>query len=158
MKKCKYCQSEIDKKAKVCPQCRREQKSFHIGKVLIAVILVLVLTILFVRNQALDDYELSSPVSSYKKDNFSYEVSNSYADEYGISYYIEGKVKNNSNKDYSYVEIEFVCYDAEGNNLGTVVDNTNNLMAYETWKFKGMALFNDINDIDHCNYKQITGF
>ena len=55
MKKCKYCQTEIDKKAKVCPQCRREQKSFHIGKVLIAVVLVLVLTILFVRNQALDD-------------------------------------------------------------------------------------------------------
>ena len=25
MKKCKYCQSEIDSKAKICPQCRKKQ-------------------------------------------------------------------------------------------------------------------------------------
>ncbi len=158
MKKCKYCQTEIDKKAKVCPQCRKEQKSFHIGKVLIVVVAILVITVLFARNQTLDDYEPSSPVSSHKEDNFNYEVSNSYADEYGFSYYIEGTVKNSSNKDYSYVQIEFICYDKDGNNLGTVVDNTNNLMAYETWKFKGMALFSDVNNIDHCNYKSITSW
>lgn len=27
MKKCKYCQTEIDKKAKVCPQCHKDQTS-----------------------------------------------------------------------------------------------------------------------------------
>lgn len=27
MKKCKYCQSEIDKKAKICPNCRKKQGS-----------------------------------------------------------------------------------------------------------------------------------
>lgn len=26
MKKCKYCQKEIDKKAKVCPHCSRDQR------------------------------------------------------------------------------------------------------------------------------------
>ena len=27
MKKCKYCQSEIDKKAKICPNCRKRVKT-----------------------------------------------------------------------------------------------------------------------------------
>ena len=27
MKKCKYCQSEIDSKAKVCPNCRKKQQN-----------------------------------------------------------------------------------------------------------------------------------
>ncbi|MBS5166279.1 MAG: DUF3862 domain-containing protein [Butyricicoccus pullicaecorum] len=29
MKKCKFCQSEIDKKAKVCPVCKRTLKGHH---------------------------------------------------------------------------------------------------------------------------------
>lgn len=28
MKKCKYCKTEIDKKAKICPNCRKSQSSF----------------------------------------------------------------------------------------------------------------------------------
>ncbi len=36
-KQCKYCKSKIEISAKVCPYCRKEQKSFHIWKVVIGV-------------------------------------------------------------------------------------------------------------------------
>lgn len=157
MKYCKYCRTEIDAKAKVCPNCRREQKRFHIWKVLTAVILVIVLLIIGASYLASNNnYE--TPTFSSSKDNFSYEVTNSYPTEYDLWYYIEGTVKNNSNKDYSYVQIEFICYDKDGNNIGTAMDNTSNLGAYETWKFKAMSLFSDVRNLDHCNYKEITAY
>lgn len=42
-KTCKYCKSEIDKKAKICPNCRKKQKGGILGKVLIAVIVLAIL-------------------------------------------------------------------------------------------------------------------
>ena len=46
MKKCKYCQKEIDAKAKVCPYCKKKQK--HIGRwILLSVLVVLILAAMF---------------------------------------------------------------------------------------------------------------
>ena len=46
MKKCKFCKSEIDNKAKVCPVCKRDQCRFHIDQIIIVVILLLIIFIL----------------------------------------------------------------------------------------------------------------
>lgn len=42
-KTCKYCKSEIDKKAKICPNCRKKQKGGILGKVLIAIIILAII-------------------------------------------------------------------------------------------------------------------
>ena len=89
-------------------------------------------------------------------EKFSYTIDNSYSD--GFGYYIEGIVTNNKSKDYSYVQIEFVCYDKDGNNLGTAIDNTNNLLGNETWKYKAMGLFTDGKTVDHCDFREVTGW
>lgn len=146
MKKCKYCQSEIDKKAKICPNCRKSQSSSAL-RIFIGVILGLIIIIAIV----------TGGNNTTSEENFTYEVVKQYADEYGFSYYIEGTVKNNKSKEYAYVQIEFVCYDSEGNNLGTAIDNTNNLLGNETWKFKAIGLFTD-QKVDHCDYKETTGW
>lgn len=91
-----------------------------------------------------------------KEDNFSHEITKEYTDSIG-SHYIEGTVKNGTDKEYSYVQIEFVCYDKDGNNIGTAIDNTNNLLGNETWKFKAMGFFTD-DEVDHCNFKEITSW
>lgn len=91
-----------------------------------------------------------------EEQNFSHEITNEYTDSVG-THYIEGTVTNSNDKEFSYVQIEFVCYDKDGNNLGTALDNTNNLGASETWKFKAMGLFND-STVDHCDYKEITSW
>lgn len=91
-----------------------------------------------------------------KDEKFSHEVSNEYTDSIG-THYIEGIVKNENDKEYSYVQVDFVCYDKDGNNLGTAMDNTNNLGANESWKFKAMLLSTS-GEADHCEFKEVTGW
>lgn len=171
MKKCKYCQSEIDKKAKYCPNCQKKQGS---PKWLSIILIVLGLIIIFstssgeeennaqegsvIDNNNSNITEQEENTTVQKKEKFTYEITSQYADDYGFAYYIEGVVKNNKDKDYSYVQIEFVCYDAEGNNLGTAIDNTNNLLGNQTWKFKAMAMFSGTESVDHCEYHDISGW
>ena len=163
MKKCKYCQSEIDNKAKICPNCRKKQglPKWVIFLIVIFVFIVVVSTTSGSKetkdnenntiNDVINDY-----VESEKKEKFSYTIDSSYSDSF--SYYIEGTVTNNKDKDYSYVSIEFVCYDANGNNLGTAMDNTNNLLGNETWKYKAMGLFTSDEKVDHCNFQEVSGW
>lgn len=158
MKKCKYCQTEIDPKAKICPNCRKKQGA---PKWLIVLVVVIALIVIVSVSGGSGENAKEGNVSKDKTEateKFTYEVTSQSADEYGFSYYIEGNVKNNRDKDYSYVQIEFVCYDAEGNNLGTAIDNTNNLLGNQTWKFKATAMFSDAENVDHCDYHDITSW
>ena len=149
MKKCKHCGGNVAKNAKICPNCGGK-----IGKSkwLIIIIIVFIIGII-----AANSGETNTSSDSNSKD-FSYDITKSYKDSVGFSYYIEGTVTNNKDKNYSYVQIEFVCYDKNGSNLGTALDNTNNLLANQTWKFKAMSLFSDIENVDHCDYHEITGW
>lgn len=60
-------------------------------------------------------------------------------------------------KKCKYCQIEFICYDKDNNSLGTAIDNTNNLLENQTWKFKAMGLFTD-SKTDHCDFHEITGW
>lgn len=149
MKKCKYCQSEIDAKAKVCPICK---KKLGMPKWLVILIVLLVIGIGVAASGNSDD---SANGETENKERFTYVISSEYDNSF--SHYIEGTVTNNKDKDYSYVQIEFICYDKDGNNLGTAIDNTNNLLGNQTWKFKAMGLFTD-SKTDHCDFHEITGW
>ena len=165
MKKCKYCQSEIDKKAKYCPNCQKKQGAPKwISTLLIIIGVIIIFSTLGGNDEETakeGDISNNNNASNNKEpviEKFTYEITSQYADDYGFGYYIEGSVRNNKNKDYSYVQIEFVCYDNEGNNLGTAIDNTNNLLGNQTWKFKAMAMFSDADKVDHCDYHDITSW
>lgn len=144
-KTCKHCGEEISKKAKICPHCRKKQGKIPKWIIVLAIFIIIIAII-------------SSAVSSTEKEkeNFTHNITNEYTDSIGV-HYIEGTVKNSNDKDYSYLQIEFVCYDKDGNNLGTALDNTNNLGANETWKFKAVLMSTSEN-IDHCDYKEVTGW
>ena len=81
-----------------------------------------------------------------------------YKSNSGYSYYIEGICTNDSSNDYDYLQVEYICYDKQGNNLGTAMDNTNNLLSGEKWKFKADALIEDVKNIDHCDYHEVNGW
>ena len=80
-----------------------------------------------------------------------------YAGDYNIGYYIEGTIKNNLDKEYSYVQVEFTTYDKDGNTLGTCVDNNSGLEANGTWKFKASCIDN-VDQIASYKLKEITGW
>ena len=57
----------------------------------------------------------------------------------GFAYYVTGSIKNNTDKEYSYVQVTFNLYDAEGAQIGTAMANINNLEANGIWKFKAFG-------------------
>ena len=151
LKNCKHCGKEIAKSAKTCPSCGGKLGSPFIVRVLFAVIGIIVIVVGC--SKMFDD--AAKEIEKEQKESFSHEVTKQYSDDF--SYYVEGTVKNLKNRDFSYVQIEFVCYDKDGNNIGTALDNTNNLLANETWKFKAMGLFAD-EKADHCDFHEITSW
>lgn len=118
-------------------------------------LLISILSIIILFSLTGCDFE---ELTELEEKNFTHEITKSYKDKYNISYYIEGTLTNNNDKDYSYVQIEFICYDKKGNNLGTALDNTNNLLGKQTWKFKAMAMFSEVKNVDHCDYHDITAW
>jgi hypothetical protein len=53
--------------------------------------------------------------------------------------YIVGTVKNNSGRQYSYVQVEFNLYDESGAQVGSTFANVRNLEPYGTWKFEAIV-------------------
>lgn len=64
-------------------------------------------------------------------------------------------IKNNSGSDKGYIQISFTLYDADGNNIGTALANTNNLKDGGTWKFEAIALENDVKSFE---LDEVSGF
>lgn len=58
-----------------------------------------------------------------------------YNEYLGYSATITGTVVHNGFETLSYASVEFSIYDANGNNLGTAMDNINNLKPGDTWRF-----------------------
>ena len=158
MKKCKYCQSEIDSKAKICPNCRKKQSKIPTW----ICVLIIIIGIIMVANyqspssSSYDNNSGSSSTSEKKKLTLEDGYTHGY-DDIGFAYYIEGYVSNPTNKDYSYVQIMFTAYDSEGNTLGSCIDNVNSLEKAGRWKFKAICLGGDGN-ISSIKFDEITGW
>jgi hypothetical protein len=69
--------------------------------------------------------------------------------------YLAGTVKNLGSRKYDYAQIEFNVYDDSGAQIGSALDNINNLEPYGTWKFKALV-FED--DATRASLKEITAF
>lgn len=123
MKKCKYCQTEIDEKAKVCPNCHKKQK--HIGRWILLGIVVIAI--------------ISVAVGGSKEDNFQKEYNQGDIVTYkDVQYSITGvertkgenmfwqakegyeyvkvtiNIKNNSDEKISYNPLDFQMVNGEG--------------------------------------------
>lgn len=162
MKECKHCKEKIAKNAKKCPKCGGKQPS--ILKWIIIGFFVLVILIGVVGGNNDDDSskeERTGTTIAEKKEKLTLEDGyKGYKGNYDIGYYIEGYVKNNTSKEYSYVQITFNLYDKDGTLIGTAMDNVNNLEANGKWKFKAASLTTSDETTQIASYKlkEITGF
>ncbi len=118
--------------------------------------LLLVVMILFLTGCSVDDiYQpLKENVQEQENNKFTLYNDKGYSDEYGFAYYIEGTVENNTNNNYSYVQVMFNVYDENGSVIGSCLDNINNLEGNGTWKIKAICS-GEAKDIK--SYK-LTGF
>ena len=73
----------------------------------------------------------------------------------GSSTSVVGKIKNQGKNAVSYAQITFIVYDAAGNQIGTALDNINNLEAGATWAFDAV-IFED--NVAKVKLGEITGF
>lgn len=78
--------------------------------------------------------------------------------KWGYEKSIDGRVKNNSSKQYSYVAVEFNLYDEGGNHLGTALANTNNLEPNTIWKFTATPLMTGTANVTKAKLKGVTGY
>lgn len=59
--------------------------------------------------------------------------------------HITGKIKNNSGKTLSYVQIQFTLYDKSGSQVGTALANTNGLEPGNTWSYDAIGMAANIS-------------
>lgn len=55
------------------------------------------------------------------------------------SLYIRGTVRNESNQDYSYVQITWSVLDSSGVKIADALDNTSGLEAAQSWRYEALA-------------------
>ena len=73
--------------------------------------------------------------------------------DYG--HYIIGSIKNNTSYKYSYAQVTFILLDKDNNQVGTAMDNINDLEPGATWKFK--ALIFDDSEVKYYKLGDISG-
>lgn len=59
--------------------------------------------------------------------------------------YIVGTIKNNSNNNYSYVEVDINLLDKDGNQVGNTISNVENLSALNNWKFRAVVVEKNVS-------------
>ena len=142
---------------------QKEKKPMSVGKkILIGVGVFFLLIMMFggesSETEGSKENEKTGTTTTVEK--FSLLDGHSGAAKSAYSYEISGTIKNNKDKEYSYVQIEFYTYDADGNMLDTCLANNSGLEANGTWKFTASCFFGDENANQVASYKlkEITGW
>jgi hypothetical protein len=68
---------------------------------------------------------------------------------------IKGRVRNNTDREYSYAQIEFNLYNKSNNQVGSALANINNLEPGGIWAFEAAMLQDDVATY---KFKELTGF
>lgn len=164
---CKKCGKEIAKIAVICPGCGAKIKKPAYKKWWFWLIII----VFFAAVSSPSDTTVTTNESSnsnsniqtdvktpvQKKEKFTLESHAGAYDEAGFAFYIEGIIKNNTNREYSYVQVTFNTYDKDGAQLGTAVANINNLEPNGIWKYKAIALTTS-GEIASYKLDEITGW
>ena len=151
MKTCKDCGTEVSKSAKSCPKCGRKLKNS--GLRIFLGILIVIIGIGALASGG--DTEVNSNEVKEATEKFTLVSDEMTTDSIG-SCYIEGTIQNNTDKNYSYVQVTFNLYDKDGAQLGTAMDNINNLEPNATWKYKAMGLTTE--KVHSYKFVEITGW
>jgi hypothetical protein len=161
--KCKACGADIAKGVKKCPHCGKDQRNFFGRHKVLTGFGVIIILIIIISVASSGGSNSTTPAS---KTTDATQKSAAPAQKYqilsqGITTdssglrYVSGKIKNNSGKTATYVQVEINLYDSNGQQLGSTLANLNNLEAGQVWNFKA-----PITEDGTTKYKiiEVTGF
>ena len=69
--------------------------------------------------------------------------------------YITGSIRNNSARQYKYVQISFKLYDGTGVQVGSTSTNLSDFEGHGVWKFKAVVFEREART---CRVKDLSGF
>ena len=118
--------------------------------------IVLILIIQQTTDNKKKDVEVKNSTQETQKAK--YEVSEINIEKDSFSSYVTGVLKNNTDKEKSYVQITIPAYDANGNKVGDALANVNDLKPNSTWKFKAMYIGSEKNVTFKTEELKVSGF
>ena len=74
------------------------------------------------------------------------------------SWKISSILTNNTDSEKSYIQVNYILYDKDGNQIGTALANTNNLKDGGSWKFEASSFGVEPNQVDHYELGDVSGF
>lgn len=92
--------------------------------------------------------------TSDQKQRPNLELLSSESTSDGYSRYVTGQIRNNTDKTYSYAQVEINLY-SNGVQVGSTLDNINNLEPHSIWEFKAIILQ---DNADQFKVKDISGW
>ena len=157
MKICKSCGEQVDSSAKACPKCGKDPRNFFMKHKILTFILAIIIIGVIASSGSTNTTSTEGNNNTGRNTQTSTEkftVLEHKTENDGYWTYITGTVKNNTNKEYTSVQIEVNLYDESGNLINSTLDNINNLEANGTWKFKAMAT----DEFATYKIKEVTGW
>ncbi|MGP1410396.1 MAG: FxLYD domain-containing protein [Peptoanaerobacter stomatis] len=162
LKKCNTCGADIATSAKTCPSCGASNKKSIFKKSWFWIIIIIIISSYDFQIAENDTSKTSTTSGKYtetvaeNKETVVEEIENPNLIDGkfellngettllndGYFTYIVGSLRNTTDKTYSYAQITFNIYDADGAQIDTAMDNINNWEAGGIWKFKAMLLDN----------------
>ncbi len=144
MKKCKYCQTEIQIQAKVCPQCNRDLRNWFIRHPILTTVIVLIgLGAIGARESGSSKYNqtgvLTENSSSTSETEQDLELLEHKLTKEGYITKITGKIRNNTSETFSYAQVEINLYDKDNALLESTLANINNFEGGTVWKFEAVV-------------------
>ena len=118
--------------------------------------IVLILIIQQTTGNKKKDVEVKNSTQETQKAK--YEVSEINIEKDSFSSYVTGVLKNNTDKEKSYVQITIPAYDANGNKVGDALANVNDLKPNSTWKFKAIYIGSEKNVTFKTEELKVRGF
>ena len=162
LKNCKECGNEVSSNG-ICQKCGKDQRNFFMKhKVLSFILIIFIIGVISLasgdnnNNTTTNNSATESNTGTNQQTNPTekFTVLEHTTENDGYWTYVTGTIKNNTNKEYTYVQVEINLYDESGNLINSTLDNINNLEANGTWKFKAMAT----SEFSTYKIKEVTGW
>ena len=123
---------------------------------IVLAVIVFILIIQQTTDNKKKDVEVKNSTQETQKAK--YEVSEINIEKDSFSSYVTGVLKNNTDKEKSYVQITIPAYDSNRNKVGDALANINDLKPNSTWKFKAMYIGSEKNVTFKTEELKVSGF